>query len=94
MTRTNHDMERELEYTKEKNSNEKFVEIETLKKNYSSQILLLEDEINKLKVANNYKHNEFENQLSDNKSLKLRYEEQLRKLEDENSSLRDKILKL
>jgi hypothetical protein len=27
MTRTNHDMERELEYTKEKNSNEKFVEI-------------------------------------------------------------------
>ena len=43
MTRTNHDMERELEYTKEKNSNEKFVEIETLKKNYTSQILLLED---------------------------------------------------
>lgn len=94
MTRTNHDMERELEYTKEKNSNEKFVEIETLKKNYTSQILLLEDQISKLKGANNYKHNEFENQLADNKALRTRYEEQLRKLQDENTSLRDKILKL
>jgi hypothetical protein len=43
MARTNHDMERELEYTKEKTSTEKYVEIETLKKNYTSQILLLED---------------------------------------------------
>lgn len=73
MTRTNHDMERELEYTKEKQSTEKYVEIETLKKNYTSQILLLEDEINKLKSANDYKHNEFENQLADNKNLRNRY---------------------
>jgi hypothetical protein len=43
MARTNHDMERELEYTKEKTSTEKTIEIETLKKNYTSQILLLED---------------------------------------------------
>lgn len=48
-------MERELEYTKEKQTTEKFVEIETLKKNYTNQILILEDEINKLKAANAYK---------------------------------------
>lgn len=59
MARTNHDMERELEYTKEKNTTEKSMEIDTLKKNYTSQILLLEDEISKLKGANDYKHNEF-----------------------------------
>jgi hypothetical protein len=59
MARTNHDMERELEYTKEKNTTEKYVEIETLKKNYSNQILLLEEEIGKLKGANDYKNNEF-----------------------------------
>lgn len=52
-------MERELEYTKEKNTTEKSMEIDTLKKNYTSQILLLEDEISKLKGANDYKHNEF-----------------------------------
>lgn len=55
MVRTSHDMERELEYTKEKQTTEKFVEIETLKKNYTNQILILEDEINKLKAANAYK---------------------------------------
>ena len=43
MTRTSYDMERGLEYTKEKQVTEKFVEIETLKKNYASQIALLED---------------------------------------------------
>jgi hypothetical protein len=75
MARTNHDMERELEYTKEKNTTEKAVEIDTLKKNYTSQILLLEDEINKLKAANDYKHAEFENQLADNKALKIRYDQ-------------------
>lgn len=74
MARTNHDMERELEYTKEKQTNEKAMEIDTLKKNYSSQITLLEDEIVKLKAANDYKHNEFETQLADNKALKLRHE--------------------
>lgn len=75
MARTNHDMERELEYTKEKNTTEKAVEIDTLKKNYTSQILLLEDEINKLKAANDYKHAEFESQLADNKALKIRYDQ-------------------
>lgn len=81
MTRTNHDMERELEYTKEKTSTEKYVEIETLKKNYASQILLLEDEIGKLKGANDYKHSEFENQLADNKAIRTRYEQELNALE-------------
>jgi len=57
MTRTTHDNERELEYTKEKGATEKAVEIDILKKNYASQILLLEDEIAKLKAANDYKNN-------------------------------------
>ena len=34
-------MERELEYTKEKNSHEKTAEVETLKRNYASQVGLL-----------------------------------------------------
>ena len=66
-------MERELEYTKEKQSTEKYVEIQTLKKNYTSQILLLEDEITKLKGANNYKNSQFENQLLENKNIRQRY---------------------
>ena len=94
MARTNHDMERELEYTKEKNSTEKTVEVETLKKNYTSQILLLEDEINKLKAANDYKHNEFENQLAENKNLRNRHENEVKSLDLENAGLREKILKL
>lgn len=94
MTRTNHDMERELEYTKEKNSTEKSVEIDTLKKNYTSQILLLEDEISKLKAANDYKHNEFENQLAENKNLRTRYDQELKTMELENVTLREKIVKL
>lgn len=56
--------------------------------------MLLEDEIGKLKAANDYKHNEFENQLADNKALRNRYEQELRVLEQENSDLRAKILKL
>lgn len=56
--------------------------------------MLLEDEIGKLKAANDYKHNEFENQLTDNKALRNRYEQELRVLEQENSDLRAKILKL
>jgi len=55
---------------------------------------LLEDEIGKLKAANDYKHNEFENQLSDNKNLKNRYEQEVKSLLQENGALRDKILKL
>ena len=94
MARTNHDMERELEYTKEKNVTEKTVEVETLKKNYTSQIILLEDENNKLKAANDYKHNEFENQLAENKNLRNRHENEIRNLEQENNALRDKIMKL
>ena len=89
MTRTNHDMERELEYTKEKSAAEKAVEIDTLKKNYASQIAILEDELAKLKAANDYKHNEFETQLADNKALKLRHEEETRVLESENARYRE-----
>ena len=73
---------------------EKTVEVETLKKNYTSQIILLEDEINKLKSANDYKHNEFENQLAENKNLRNRHENEIRSLEQENNALRDKIMKL
>ena len=94
MARTNHDMERELEYTKEKNTTEKSIEIDTLKKNYTSQIILLEDEINKLKAANDYKHNEFENQLADNKNLRSRFDQEMKNMELENAGLREKILKL
>lgn len=43
MARNTHDMERELEYTKEKGAAEKQMEIDTLKKNYTNQILLLEE---------------------------------------------------
>ena len=94
MARTNHDMERELEYTKEKDSTEKQMEIETLKKNYTSQIILLEDEINKLKSANDYKNHEFENQLADNRNLRTRFDQELKNMESENSTLREKIMKL
>lgn len=70
------------------------MEIETLKKNYSSQIILLEDEINKLKAANDYKNSEFENQLADNRNLRTRFDHELKNLEGENSILREKIMKL
>ena len=65
-----------------------------MKKNYSNQILLLEEEIGKLKGANDYKNNEFENQLADNKALRNRHEQEVRLLEQDNATLRDKILKL
>jgi hypothetical protein len=74
-------MERELEYTKEKNSTEKTVEIETLKKNYINQILILEEEIGKLKAANDYKNAEFENQLAENKNLRNRHDHELKLVE-------------
>jgi len=51
-----------------------------LKRNYASQIAILEDEISKLKAANDYKHNEFENQLADNKNLRIRYDQELKNL--------------
>ena len=50
--------------------------------------------ISKLKAANDYKNREFETQLADNKALRLRHEEELRALESENGSLREKIIKL
>jgi len=59
-----------------------------LKKNYSNQIALLEDEISKLKANNAYKNNEFEGQLQENKNLKNRYEAELRNLQNENDLLR------
>jgi hypothetical protein len=56
--------------------------------------LLLEDEITKLKGANNYKNSEFENQLSENKNIRQRYEQELKNLSAENDSLRERMLKL
>lgn len=43
MTRTEHELEREIEYTKEKQLTEKFSEIDSLKRNYTAQVSLLED---------------------------------------------------
>lgn len=43
MARTEHELERELEYTKEKQTTEKFSEIDAMKRNYSAQVALLED---------------------------------------------------
>ena len=43
MNRTQHELERELEYTKEKQITEKFAEIDAMKKNHDSQVILLED---------------------------------------------------
>ncbi len=37
--------------------------------------MLLEDEVNKLKAANNLKVTEFENQLAENKALRLRHDQ-------------------
>ncbi|CAM6006593.1 unnamed protein product [Sphagnum balticum] len=43
IARTSYQKERELEVSKEKQLNEKMIEIETLKRNHASQILILED---------------------------------------------------
>ena len=75
MSRTSYDLERELEYNRDKQTTEKFVVLDTLKKNHGSQIAVLDDQITKLKAANNYKNTEFEGQLQENKNLKQRYEE-------------------
>ena len=64
MTRTEHELERELEYTKEKSNNEKFSEIDAMKRNHSAQTAILEDEINQLKILNAAKSDDFENQLN------------------------------
>lgn len=65
-----------------------------MKKNYASQIALLEDEISKLKATNAYKNTEFESQLQENRNLKNRYEGEVKNLIAENDSLRERILKL
>ena len=43
MSRTSYDLERELEYNRDKQTTEKFVELDTLKKNHVSQIAVLDD---------------------------------------------------
>ena len=43
MERRTHDLEREFEHNREKQSTENIFEVESLKKNYVSQVLLLED---------------------------------------------------
>lgn len=80
LNRTEHELEKELEFTKEKQINDKFTEIEVLKRNHAQQIALLEDEINKLKQLNNIKSEEFESQLLENKNLRKRHEEEIKLL--------------
>lgn len=41
MTRTEHELERELEYTKEKSTTEKFSEIDSMKRNHAAQVAIL-----------------------------------------------------
>ena len=43
MARTEHELGRELEYTKEKTVSEKFSEIDAMKRNHAAQVILLED---------------------------------------------------
>jgi hypothetical protein len=71
---------RQLEYTKEKQTNEKFSEIETLKRTHGAQLTLLEDEIAKLKGLNALKTEEFESQLNENRALRKRHDEEVRVL--------------
>lgn len=94
MNRTEHELERELEYTKEKQTSEKFAEIDAMKRNHNSQVALLEDEINKLKLLNNAKTQEFEGQLAENRNIRKRYDEELKALGAENDELRGRMLKL
>ena len=94
MARTEHELERELEYTKEKQTTEKFSEIDSLKRNFCAQVALLEDEIAKLKLLNSAKTEEFEAQLADNRNLRKRHDEETRALGAENDELRGRMLKL
>ena len=87
-------MERELEYTKEKNITEKFSEIDVMKRNHAAQVILLEDEIAKLKNLNTIKTEEFEAQLAENRNLRKRHDEEVRSLGAENDELRGRMLKL
>ena len=93
-TRIEHELERELEYTKEKQTTEKFAEIDAMKRNHNSQVALLEDEISKLKTLNTAKTQEFESQLGENRNIRKRYDEELRALGAENDELRARMLKL
>ena len=49
--------------------------MDALKKNHAAQILLLEDEISKLKYLNSVKTDEFESQLAENRNLRKRHDE-------------------
>ena len=46
-----------------------------MKRNYSAQVALLEEEIGKLKLLNSVKTEDFESQLAENKALRKRHEE-------------------
>lgn len=94
MTRTEHELERELEYTKEKSNTEKFSEIDAMKRNHAAQATILEDEINQLKILNAAKSDDFENQLNENRALKRRHDDEIRSYLVENDELRAKIAKL
>lgn len=59
LARTSHQKDRELEISKEKQMNDKAVEVETLRRNHASQLAVLEDEVQKLRRINEIKMSEF-----------------------------------
>lgn len=68
--------------------------MDALKRNHAAQIILLEDEISKLKGLNVAKTEEFESQLAENRNLRRRHDEEVRALGAENDELRGRMLKL
>ena len=54
--------------------------MDALKRNHAAQIILLEDEISKLKGLNIAKTEEFESQLAENRNLRRRHDEEIRAL--------------
>lgn len=94
LARTSHEKDRELEISKEKQLTGKAIELETLRRNHASQLAVLEDEVQKLRRINEIKMSEFEGQLIQNRNLKMGYEEELKKLADENDALRLRMAKL
>lgn len=59
LARTSHQKDRELELSKEKQLNDKAIELETLRRNHASQLAVLEDEVQKLRRINEIKMSEF-----------------------------------
>ena len=94
MSRNTHELERDFEFNKDKIMTEHGIELENMRKNHSSQILILEDEIAKQKGANKHRSDEFEVQLLENKKLKDRYQLELRNMAVENENLRTRLIKL